>query len=263
MKALKPIALLFVLVLIAGGVYLYMNYANLLKNQVEKIASNALNVRVSISSLDLSISEKMVTVSGIKIANPAGYEKSNAVTIGSVSVALAEIPETLDLIKFKLVDVSDTNVNLEVTGTNNNLSDLKNGMSKSSGSSSSPSSSDANQPKVTLQKFHINQSTLNPTVTLIGGDLSPVNIPPVTLTGIGTKENGILAKDAIKQILTQYLNIASKQANSAGFLEGLSGVNIEDVKQQAKDKIEGEIGDKIGDKIGGDVKNKLGTMFGQ
>jgi hypothetical protein len=256
MKLLKPAALLVILVLIIGGVYLYLNYANLLKNQVEKIASNALNVRVSISSLDLSLADKKVTVSGITIANPAGYKKSNAVTFGSISIALAEIPENLDLIKFKLVEVSDTVVNLEVSEKGNNLKALKNGMNKSSGSKSSSSSN--KQPKVTLEKFHINQSNLNPTVTLINRELSTVKIPPVTLTGIGTKENGVLAKDAIKQILTQYLDIASKKANTAGFLQGMTGINIEETKKQVKEKIETEVKNEIQNKLGGQLGDLLG-----
>lgn len=240
MKFIKIISLIVLLVLIAGGAFLYMNFGDISKRAVEKVASNALNVSVRISKLDLSLSEKSVTVSGIRIANPRGYKSTHAVEVGAVSISLVEVPENFNIIKFKLVDVKDVLVNLEVKQKTTNLTDLKNGMSKSGSESSSSNT------KVTLNKFHINQSRLNPSITLIGGDLGSVKIPPVTLRGIGKKENGVLAEEAIKQIITQYLHIAQNTAQSSGYLKGLAGVDVQkevdNIKTKAENKIKGELG---------------------
>lgn len=232
---LKSVFGLIVLVLIAGGIFLYLNFGDLSKKAVEKVASEALNVPVKISKLDLSLKEKSVTVSGIRIANPKGYSKPYAVQVGAVSVALAEVPENFELIKFKSINVRDTIVNLEVTEQTTNLSQLKDGMAKK------PASAKPSNTKVIVDKFNINQSTLNPAVTLIGGDLGTVKVPPVTLSGIGKKENGVLAEEAIQQILNQYLNIAVKEANTAGYLRGLIDVDVDKIKNQVKDKIEGKL----------------------
>lgn len=230
---LKFIFGLIFLILIAGGIFLYLNFGDLSKRAVEKVATNALNVPVSISKLDLSLKEKSVTVSGIRIANPKGYAKPYAVQVGRVSIALAEVPENFDLIKFKSINVSDTIVNLEVNEKTTNLSQLKRGMPKK------PVTAKSSTTKVIVSKFHINQSTLNPAVTLIGGDLGTVKVPPVTLSGIGQRENGVLAEEAIQQILNQYLNIAVKEANQAGYLKGL--VDVDKIKNRVKDKIEGKL----------------------
>lgn len=239
-KFLKLLLLTLLILTFIGGVYFYMNFGDISKRAVEKVASNALNVSVKISKLDLSLSEKSVTVSGIRIANPPGYKSKNIVEVGAVAIILAEVPENYDLIKFKLFDVKDALVNLEVKQKTTNLTDLKNGMSRSS---SKRSGSDT---KVILNKFHINQSKLNPTITLIADDLGSIKIPPVTLRGIGTKENGVLAEEAIKQIITQYFDIAQNTAQSSGYLEGLAGVDIkkevDKIKTQAKNKIKDNIG---------------------
>jgi len=48
-----------------------------------------------------------------------------------------------------------------------------------------------------------------------------------------------LAEEAIQQILNQYLKIAVKEANQAGYLKGL--VDVDKIKNQVKDKIEGKL----------------------
>ena len=241
-------------VLIGGGAFVYLNFANFAKQSMEKIASHALGVPVKISSLSMSWENKSVTVSGIKISNPSGYKSKNAVEFGAVSVALKDIPDNTDLVHLAVVEISDTVVNLEVGTGSTNLQDLQKGMAKKSKPQKTESA--IKQPKVILDKFHINRSELNPSVTLIGGNLSPVGVPPVTLRNIGKKEKGVLAKEAIIQIVQQYIGVASKEAQKSGYLKGLSTGQIDAVTQEVSREV-----DKVKDTIGGFEKS-LGGILG-
>ena len=241
-------------VLIGGGAFAYLNFANFAKQSMEKIASHALGVPVKISRLSMSLENKSVTVSGIRISNPPGYKSKNAVEFGSVSVALRNIPENADLVHLAAVEVSNTIVNLEVGKGSTNLQDLQKGMAKKPKSQKEKSA--IKQPKIILDRFHIDRSQLNPSVTLLGGELSPVNVPPVTLKGIGKKEKGVLAKEAIIQVVQQYIGVASKQAEKSGYLQGVSTGAIDNVKQEIDKEI-----DNVTDAIN-DLGDNLGGLFG-
>lgn len=250
-KSMFWIFILIAFILIGGGAFVYMNFANFAKQSMEKIATNALGVPVKISRLDMSLQDKSITVSGIKISNPPGYKAKNAVEVGSVSVALKNISENVDLVHFASVDVRSTIVNLEVGNGSTNLQDLQKTMAKKP-----KAQKIIKQPKVMLDRFHIDRSQLNPSVTLIGADLSPVKVPPVTLKGIGKKEKGVLAKEAIIQVVQQYIGVASRQAEKSGYLKGVSSAGIDNVKQE----IDREI-DSVKDTIDSFEKS-VGGLFG-
>lgn len=217
---LKPLFSVLFLVLIAGGVFLYLNFGDIAKNLSEKIASEALGVKVRISSFDISLKDKKVMVHGIRISNPSGYKNAHAMTVQTVTIGLKSISK--ELIDFKQIRVEGVVVNLEVTEKGNNLTDLKNraaakSRNKSTGKAKK-AKKDKDQVRVIVRKMVIGASTLNPTVLFLGGSLGKVKIPAVSLSGIGVRQNGVVAKDAITQIITKYISVAESKAGSAGLL---------------------------------------------
>lgn len=227
----------FMAIIIAGVGFLYLNFANIAKNLAEEIASDALGVKVSIASLDLSLQDKKVTVSGIKIANPAGYKERYAITMDAVAVSLNDASS--DFVDFKDIRVDGTIVNLEVTEKGNNLADLK----KRTTPKSAKEPSKDHPMRVIVRHIVISNSTLNPSVILVGKPVGSVQIPSVSLSGIGVRENGVLAKEAIAQILSKYISTAESKASTAGFFNGVDQVEklIEGVGKEVKD-----IGKNIG-----------------
>ncbi len=213
----------FLILLVIGvAAYIYINMDSIAKQVTEKIASDALGVPVHIGGMDISLEEKKVIVSDIRIANPSGYKKPNAIRVETIEIAGESFSK--ELLVFSRIMVDGTNVNLEVSDKGTNLSDIKNNIaikSKKSGGAAADSSGGSNI-KVIVKKFSLTKAQLNPSVTLIGGDLAYVDIPDIHLKAIGQKEKGVLAEQAIAQIMQELLNRFNKSANSAGFLKGMS-----------------------------------------
>ncbi len=264
-----------VLLFVAGGVYLYMNINTFAKQFVEQVATDALGVPVRIAEMDITFEEKKVVVHGIQISNPPGYKKPHAIKVNTVTIAAETLSE--ELLTFARVDVDGTNVNIEVGQNGTNLGDIKKGIdtkqvneSKTGVSSSVPSvhsdgaalSHDA-QPKVIIKKFSLTKAQINPSVTLIDKDLAYIVAPDLHLKGIGQKENGIAANEAVVQIVEQLLQHFNKSANKAGFLKGLSldalndiGVSTADVfKKNLKESFDEDV-DQIKDGL-----NDLKSLF--
>ncbi len=221
------------LLLVAGGAYLYMNMDAIAKQITEKVSSNALGVPVHVGKMNISLEDKKIVVSNINITNPKGYKKPNAITINKIEVAGESFSK--ELLVFSRIIVDGTNVNLEVGNKGSNLGDLKNNIGGEKAStakypekkekpkdSKKISKGKGEDIKVVVKKFSLTSAKLNPSVELLGGDIASVTVPDINLHGIGKKENGILAEEAIAQIMDAVLRKFNSYANSAGFLKGIS-----------------------------------------
>jgi len=245
---------LILLAMVAGAVFLYLNFGNLAKGITERIASDALGVKVRISSLDVSLADKKVFVNGLTIANPPGYKNAHAITVEKISIGLNNA--TKELIDFDDIQVEGSVVNLEVTPNGNNLTDLKN----LAAAKPQKESVGSEQIRVIVQKMVIGASTLNPSVTLYDGSLGSIQIPAISLSGLGQRENGILAKDAITQVITKYLSAAQSKANNAGFMKGK-----EEIEKMLKGSMDGALDGALGG-ASDELKNvgkSIGGMFGK
>lgn len=235
----KTFALLGILI-IAAGVFLYLNFGDIAKNTAEKIATNALGVKVRISSLDISLKEKQVRVNNLRISNPPGYKKSHAVTTDEIVIGLNTASKKL--IDFKDIRVNGSTVNLEVTEKGSNLTDLK----KLASRKKQKESVGSEQIRVIVRNMVFGASTLNPSFTLLKGDIPSITIPSVRISNIGQRGNGALAQDAVSQIMRQYLTIAQREARQAGMFKGIESTINNTVNDAIKDTTK-EIENKVND----------------
>ena len=83
--------------------------------------------------------------------------------------------------------------------------------------------------KVIIRKFSLTDAQVNPSITLLNGDLASVKAPDINIIGIGEKENGALSQEVIAQIMNIVLEEFNQTANSAGFLKGLSLDMLNDI----------------------------------
>ncbi len=262
----------FVLLLVAGAMYLYVNMNTLAKDMAEQVASNALGVAVNIGEMDIRLDEQKVVVNKITVANPAGYKKSHAIEISNVTVAMESWSK--DMLTFAMIGVSGTKVDLEVQPQGTNLGDIKKRVearsktvqgAKPTADQVADVQSKKQNIKVVVRDFAMTGVQITPSITLLQGDLKPLQVADIHLKGIGERENGILAREAVAQIMNGVLQEFNKSANKAGFLEGLPldvmnsmGVSTLDVFQKnLKKSYEGEV-DKFKQGVDG-----LKNMFQQ
>ncbi|MGB0719161.1 MAG: hypothetical protein ACPGRX_01725 [Bdellovibrionales bacterium] len=221
-SALTVSALAFAM-MFGGGVYILSHLNTLAKPIAERIASDALGVAVSIGSMDISLQNKTVIVRDVHVANPPGYTKPDAMSVGAIDIALTNAGK--DLIEFKDISVKDTHAYLEVTPDGINLQDLQSRIATAKRDPDTPESI-----KVIIEKIVTTEAVLHPSVTLIAQqDLEPITIPSLQLTGLGRKENGVLAQDAVAQIVGSLVQSFVESANDAGFYEGLSSDQLREM----------------------------------
>ena len=252
------IATLLAVTVLGGGIYVYMNLGNISKMIAENVASEALGVKVSIGEIDVSVKDKIVTVSDIRLRNPRGYKKPNIMTVSNVTIKAGSLSP--ELLKFNDIRVSGTDVFVEVKNQTTNLHTLRDQVAVNSAKrdAEKTEAQRGKEPiKVIIQKFALQNTALHPSVTLLGDqDLADVKIDPIYLSGIGVRENGVLAQDAVAQITRQLMKAFNTHALESGFLSGMSVDGLRDmglkqvgaIKEKAVKQITDEI-DAVGDRL--------------
>ncbi len=246
-KSILTVTTLAFALMFGGGIYVLSKIDTLAKPMAERIASEALGVRVTIGAMVISLPEKRVDVMNIRIANPPGFSKPHAVTIEGAQVALNSVADKL--VDLKTISLNGTQVFLEVKEGGTNLHALKKGIK-----GADAKAQEEDPLKVIIRRFALNNTKINPSVTLISEqNLEPVTIAPIILKDIGVKENGILAREAVAQIMAPLLQTFGRAAGDAGFYQGLSGEALKEMGMGQLDQIKTQIQDEV-DKIGEGLK---------
>ncbi len=241
-------------VLIVLGFVVAMNFTSVVKKTAEKVASNALGVSVSIGGLDIKIKERKIAVSDIKVGNPSGFKKPYAMTFDLVSIDADKISK--ELLTFDDITVGPSDINFELNEKGTNLGALKANAAKNKPAAKEKVAKEPGKaPKVIINKLTLEKTSLNPTVTMAGGDLTAVSLPPIKLSGIGQKEGGVLATEAIAQILDHVTQVASKAAAKQGFMEGAGQDILKNagVPTNMMEQLKSDSGD-----LGGEIKGLFG-----
>jgi len=251
-KAVFTVSSLAFALLFGGGVFIMMNLGDIAKNMAEKIASDTMGVSVSIGKIDVVLQEKSVTVTNIRVGNPPGYKGRHAAMIEKVHIKAETLSRAL--LKFNDISVSGSEIYLEVKESGTNLTDIK----KTVNSKAEKGDKAAQKIKVIIEKMRIEKMRVHPGVLLAGlGDLEPITVPDINLRGIGTKENGVLAREAIGQIWNAISKSVSSGANSAGFYQGISPDILQDIGvgqvKSLKENFKKDI-----DHLGKDIKGIFG-----
>ncbi len=200
--------------------YLFFNLNAMIIRTTENIASEALGVDVHIGDIDLSLSNKKVTVSNILIDNPQGYRGKHILETNQVSITLNTASR--ELINFNSIQASGSIVNVEINEKGMNILDLKKLTSKNS----KAEKKDSTAVNVIIKKMLIEPSEVNSRITFLDKDIATFKLPPVSFANVGNNGN-TSAGDVITEIITQYLTKIEKQVTKKGILSDVSipGIN--------------------------------------
>ncbi|HEY1095943.1 MAG TPA: hypothetical protein VGF14_01735 [Alphaproteobacteria bacterium] len=239
LKKKKIVSLVLLAAIIAGGAYLYCNGNALIVRATERIATNALGVKVDIGSITLSWKKKLVTVNDLEVGNPPGYKSAHVMTADKILIGLNTASKKL--IDFKNIDVKGSEIYFEMTPKGTNLTDLK----KLANSSKQKEKAGNETIRVIVQQMEIDASVIHPRISFLKDqDIPPIKMPPVRISGIGQGKTGSNAGEVIVQVLTRYLTSAQSAITKSGVLNQIPNINTDAAKKTIDD-----------------TKNKLKSLF--
>ena len=251
MKKILLVLLLLIIVAVAGGAYFVVkNLDSFIAQTIEKEGTAALGSKVSVSQVTTKLKEGQASISGITIANPAGYQNAHALSLNQIS---AEVDYADQVIK--QVTINQPIINAELKGSTSNFQDLLDNKPEDEDEEGADDEQSSDQV-ITIKKI----SLLKATVNLLATDYAPgasyglsntldldtsFIMDDFILTNISGTSDEIteeVSEKLIQHIKSQVTAYAVKEVKAQATAE---------LKEKATEKINEVIGDKLGDKLKG------------
>lgn len=193
-----PIVIL--LIIIVAGFFLISS--SLIESGVEKAASSALGVPVTIKDIDLSILQGHVGIKGLVVKNPPGYANETLLELGEAVVNLNIGSLLSNTVKIKLIKLDGTKLTIEQKGLSNNLNEILDNLSKEK------KQAPAEKGKELLID-HLEITNTNVLVKLLPipgkSDTVSLKLDPIIMDNLGTDQKlriGVLTAKILKAIAT-------------------------------------------------------------
>lgn len=252
MKILKIFGILvFILIAAAAGLiyYGYQNSGALIKDAVEQYGSEAVGTKVSLDTAKLTIDKDInssVKLSGLTIANPAGFSSDYAVKLNEISVQLQPKTQSQTLVVIDKVLMAGAHIIAEEKNLNTtNLTTLADNLSQPSTSSNTSSSqSSAATPNFIIKSFEFNQATVDLISPQLGNQT--IKMPNFSVKNLGGSQGmqpEALATALMDEILDQATAAVKKETRG-----------------RAKQKVRDELKDRLNERLSDEDKEKLDDL---
>lgn len=208
----------------AGLYYLVSNINFLVAGQIEKHGSNATGTAVRVSGVDIDLRNASAGLSGLRVANPDGYDGGSAIELGDFAVTIEPASLTKDTVVLSSVTVSGARLNLLQRGAASNLKELLDTL-RSGSSDSGDGSGNGDGKKLRIDRFVLDGAELHVSAPDLAEDRT-VALPRIVLTDIGRASGGATVAEAATQILQPVLQ------------KTLQSAATQSIRQRAEDEIE-------------------------
>ena len=248
MKIIGWIIGIVVLALVALGVFVYLKSEDLVAGAIETYGSRYLETDVSVSQVNLSLTEGSGEIRTLTIGNPRGFGGGSAFALGQIKVVLDPQQISGELIVLKEVIVDAADIGAVVRGQRTNLQALLDNLNRNVGDETDAGPEESAGPKLIIDRFRFTNATASVDSDIAGQmDLA---IPDVYLKDIGRASNGTTVGAALQQLLEPVIIAVTKEMLNRG-------LDVDDIRSE----VEGTIRDKVSEKFGSGLKSltdKLG-----
>ncbi len=221
------------LVVVAGaGLYfLYSNLDSILKAAIEKYGTEATQAQVAVNAVSLSPTSGEGAITGLTVANPAGFSTLRAFELGNITLKVDTSSLTKNPIVIRQVLIQAPKVTYERGNSGGNLEKLQQNVSayagQGAGSSSGPgstssssgssSSSPASAEKKDEKKFIIEDlqmidGQVTATASLLQGRQLSAKLPTIRLRDIGKDKGGATPAEISQRVIGTLASESSKVA---------------------------------------------------
>lgn len=248
---LLTLVALVIVALVAGWLYL----EPLVKGVVHKYGTQIVGTEVNLGGFMFNPLKGEVSVSGLTVANPAGYSTPHLLSLGNVSVKVNPKSLFTDTIVVENVSVSKPAITYEMPDfTTSNVMQIQQNVAKNTASEEKAEAAEA-KASATADKG-ASKNVIIRHVLVEGGSLSAVtplqkdgnaltlNMPAIEITGIGEEKKGITISESITTIFNKILfNATSVVTKALGDVKDMArnaaNAALENAKNAGEDAAKG------------------------
>jgi len=264
MKVLSKVVLILLVILIAIGGAAFYYLDSIAKKAIEYGGTQALGVPTTLERIHLSVFGGEVSLGGLAIANPAGFDGGKLLGLGAGDVAVSLGSLAGDTVDVPRLTLSDIEMNLVQKGNRSNISPLmaKSGASGAAKPSPAASSSSGGGKKFIIRQLTIQDVRVTAQLALLG-EASKVNlvIPKIELKDLGSAQGGLPMGELMRTVLQVIVEAAANSSASlAPQLARLLKGDLQDL-DKVKAQVIGKVGGEV-EKLGGQLEQQLEKVPG-
>lgn len=200
-----------VLIVIALVLLLIGGFGNrAIKSAVEKAASEALGVEVSIGDISLSIFGGSVELEDLVVANPEGYSGESFLSLGNAKIDVSIKSLLSDTVEIEDMRFSDVSISVEQKGLTNNLQTILDSLPAKDQSADTGDAKDLRVTYLELKNIRVEVQLLP-----LPGQIStvPLTIESIEMHDLGTDNKLSIAKLTGKILMEIAAGIAREGAD--------------------------------------------------
>lgn len=211
-----------------GGVFLVLiifiwqvaaNLDSIVAGVIEEVGSDVLQTKVTVAGVSINLKEGKAGITGMTVANPAGYSSANLFVLEGIEVDLDVQSMSQDVLVIKSIHIQNPQVVFEgdETGGSNMqtlLNNIESGLAQDNGASAGEASDDG-AVKMIIDRFEFSGGQVKASSLLKPGEVIELQLPAIKLTGIGRAEGGVTADVVMQQVTTELVSVVIEAALKA------------------------------------------------
>lgn len=246
----KLLMVIVVIGLIGAGAFFYLssNAGGLIRDGVVAYTPPVIGAEVELASVDLDPSAGTASLNSMVIGNPEGFTSDHLFKMDQLMVrmdtSIANL--TSDVIRINEVRLEGADMIYEIGRNGNNIGKIQENIDAYMTELGIESSEDS-EKKFIIEDVYVNGTNVRVASDLLGGRSVGFPLPNLHLSGIGERENGVIASDAIKQVFGAISGSVQRVAQSEAIGDLLGNVQGagENVVKELEDKVVDEVGDRL------------------
>lgn len=266
MKIVKWIILILVLILVVGGIVLYLNLNRIVRTTVANQSTQSLNLQTTVGGANVSLFGGDLTLSDMQIASPKGFSAPRLFSLSDIKVAVKYGQLRSDPIRIQSINIQSPKLVLEQSGGKFNVQAVMDQLSRDKTGTSNDGKRQEGEPlRLIIDQLNVTGATVAVRPGIPGlKDEYDLTLPPITLRNIGSAEgnqNGAAIKEVVMLLAT---TMASKAADSDQIppqLKELLNLNVNQLAAQLQEKFNTQIA-KVADDLAKKLPGKLGEALG-
>lgn len=239
-KALLYGAGVIVFLLLVVYITLQFFLGSIVKAGVDKFGPGITQTKVELKSATLSPLSGQGTLSGLAVANPAGWPAGNAFYLGSIHIAMKPFSIFGDHIIIDEITIDQPQFTYDTKIVSSNINDLLKNIEQSMGAQqggNQPKAKNGRPLKLEVKKFVLTNGKV--TVGLAGNAIT-MPMPTVNMTNIGTAEGGVTPAGLAYAVMRNVTaSVVAASANALQKMGGTSGATGAQEATQALDALKG------------------------
>jgi hypothetical protein len=221
-KSLIGLLALAIVVLVAGGIWIYFSLDFIVKRAIEAYGPDTVGAKVEVESVKLAPTSGVGAIRGLAIGNPPGFHSKHSVTVATIDVAVDPASVAKDVVHVRRIAVVGPVITYESSRNGSNFDAIQRNVARRT--SGDKSAASGKETRLVVDQLVIRDARViyAPEIATRGATIS-FDLPDIRLADVGKRQGGVTPAGLTNVIVEA---LVARMATARGRSAARRGVEI-------------------------------------